>query len=101
MCWRPRSRIGRVGEGLLKSDELRQIVIVERVGLAEVAAGVELVVPDLARWRAFLEEEDHSLDARPLEGSAGAVEHGVEVAAFQQQLARLTEALSVFERKVF
>ena len=80
--------LGRVGEGLLQLHELGEVVVVERVGLAEVAAGVELVEPDLARGRAFLEEEHHGLHARALERAAGAVEHGVQVAAFQQQLAQ-------------
>ena len=80
--------LGRVGEGLLQLHELGEVVVVERVGLAEVAAGVELVEPDLARRRAFLEEEHHGLHARALERAAGAVEHGVQVAAFQQQLAQ-------------
>jgi hypothetical protein len=80
--------LGRVGKGLLQFDELGQVVVVERVGLAQVAAGVELVVPDLARGRALLEEQHHGLHARALEGAAGAVEHGVQVAAFQQQLAQ-------------
>ena len=79
-------RLVRVGELLLQLDELGQVVVVERVGLAEVAAGVELVEPDLAGRRAFLEEQHHGLHARPLERAAGAVEHGVQVAAFQQQL---------------
>ena len=35
--------LGRVGEGLLQFHELGEVVVVERVGLAEVAAGVELV----------------------------------------------------------
>ena len=33
---------GRVGLGLLKLDELAEVGVVERVGLAHVAAGVEL-----------------------------------------------------------
>ena len=80
--------LGRVGEGLLQLHELGEVGVVERVGLAEVAAGVELVEPDFARRRAFLEEEHHGLHARALERAAGAVEHGVEVAAFQQELAQ-------------
>ena len=78
----------RVGEGLLQRHELGQVVIVERVGLAHVAAGVELVEPDLAGRRALLEEQHHRLHARALERAAGAVEHRVQVAAFQQQLAQ-------------
>ena len=81
-------RLGRVGKGLLQLHELGQVVIIQRVGLAQVAARVELVEPDFAGRRAFLEEEHHGLHARALEGAAGAVEHGVEVAAFQQKLAQ-------------
>jgi hypothetical protein len=80
--------LGRLGKGLLQLDELGEVVIVERVGLAHVAAGIELVVPNLARGRALLEEEHHGLHARALEGAAGAVEHGMKVAAFQQELAQ-------------
>ena len=80
--------LGRVGKGLLKLDKLGEVGVVERVDLAQVAARVELVEPDLARGRAFLEEEHHGLHARALERAAGAVEHGVKVAVFQQQLAQ-------------
>jgi hypothetical protein len=83
-----RPALRRVGKGLLQLHELGQVVVVQRVGLAHVAAGVELVEPDLARGRALLEEQHHGLDARALEGAAGAVQHGVQVAAFQQQLAQ-------------
>ena len=40
--------VGGVGEGLLQFDELGEVGIVEWVGLTEVAAGVELVVPDFS-----------------------------------------------------
>ena len=80
--------LGRVSEGLLQCDELGKIVVIERIGLTEVTAGVELVEPDLAGWRTLLEEEHHGLHTRPLERAAGTVEHGVQVAAFQQQLAQ-------------
>ena len=79
---------GRVGFGLLQRDELGEVGVVERVGLAHVAAGVELVEPDFARLRAFLKEEHHGLHARADERAAGAVEHGVEVAFFEELLAQ-------------
>ena len=79
---------GRVGFGLLQGDELGEVGVVERVGLAHVAAGVELVEPDLARLRAFLKEEHDGLHARADERAAGAVEHGVEVAFFEEFLAQ-------------
>ena len=41
---------GGVGEGFLELDEFGEVVVVERIGFAEVAAGIELVVPDFARW---------------------------------------------------
>ena len=78
--------LGESAKVFLQLDELGEVGVVERVGLAHVAAGVELVVPDLARRCAFLEEQHHGLHARALERAAGAVEHGVQVAAFQQQL---------------
>src|SRR2546428_9027384 len=73
----------RVIEGLLQRHELGEVGIVERISLAEVAPGVELVEPDLARRRAFLEKQYHGLHARALEGAAGAVEHGMQVTALQ------------------
>ena len=79
---------GRVGFGLLQLDELREVGVVEWVGLAHVTAGVELVEPDLARLRAFLKEEHYGLHARADERAAGAVEHGVEVTFFEELLAQ-------------
>ena len=78
----------RVGFAFLEFDELGEVGVVERVGLAHVAAGVELVEPDLARLRAFLKEEHDGLHARADERAAGAVEHGVEVAFFEELLAQ-------------
>ncbi len=40
--------LGESGEGLLQFDKLFEIIVIERVGLAQGATGVELVVPDLA-----------------------------------------------------
>ena len=65
-----------------------EVGVVERVGLPHVAAGVELVEPDLARLRAFLKEEHHGLHTGADERAAGAVEHGVEVAFFEEFLAQ-------------
>ena len=67
----------RVSEGLLQIYELGEIVVVKRVGLAEFASGVELVVPHLAGGGALLEEQHHGLDARALESAARTVEYGV------------------------
>ena len=77
----------RVGFCLLQLNKFSQVIIIEWVGFAHVAAGVKLIVPDFARRRTLLEEQHHGLDARALKRAAGAVEHGVEVAAFQQVLA--------------
>ena len=70
--------------------------------MAEIAAGVELVEPDFPGGRAFLEEEHHGLHTRALERAAGAVEHGVKVAAFQQELAQAHGGVvGVREKRVF
>ena len=67
---------GRVGKGLLQLHELPQVGIIERVGFAEVATRIKLVVPSLASRRPFLKEEHDGLYTCTLEGTAGAVEHG-------------------------
>jgi len=72
----------------LELDELGEVGFVERVGLPHAAAGVELVVPDFAGFKTFLEEEDDRFDACALEGAAGAVEDGVEVAGFEEKFAK-------------
>ena len=69
--------------GFLQFDKLGQVGIIKRVGLAQVAARVKLIEPDLARGRSFLEKQHHGLDPRALKRAAGAVEYGVQVAAFQ------------------
>src|SRR5665648_201005 len=93
--------LGRVGLGLLQLDELSEILIVQRVRLAEVPPRIELVVPDPPRRRALLEEEHHGLHAGALEGAAGAIEHGVQVAAFQHELPQAHRGIVAVERKVF
>ena len=35
-----------IGKGLLQFDKFGEVGVVERIGLAQVTAGVELVVPD-------------------------------------------------------
>lgn len=77
---------GGISKGCLQLHELRQIAVVEGVGLAQVAAGIELVEPHLAGGRALLEEQHHRFHPRPLEGAAGAVEHRVQVAVGEQLL---------------
>src|SRR4029077_21248573 len=52
-------------------------------------AGIELVIPDLARGCALVEEKHHRLHARALKRAAGTVEHSMQIAAFQQQLAQV------------
>ena len=78
----------RVGLSLLQFDELGEVGVVEWVGLPHVAARVKLVEPDLPRLPPLLEEEHHRLHPRANKRAAGAVEHGVEVALFQQLLAQ-------------
>jgi len=72
----------------LQFHEFGEVVVVERVSLAEIAARVELIEPDLARGSAFLEEKHYGLHARPLERTAGTVEDSMQIAAFQQELAQ-------------
>ena len=72
--------LGGISKGLLQLHELRQVAVVERVGLAQVAAGIELVKPHLAGGRALLKEQHHRFHPGPLEGAAGAIEHAVQVA---------------------
>lgn len=57
----------------------------QRVRLAKIPAGIELVEPDLARGGALLKEQHHGFHARAQEGAAGAVKDGVQIAAFQEQ----------------
>ena len=38
-----------IGAAALQLDELRQITVVQRVGLAQAAARIELVIPDVPR----------------------------------------------------
>ncbi len=80
--------LGAVGPGLAERDELGQIGVVERVGFAHAPARIELVVPDLPRRRALLEEEDDRLDAGALERAARAVQDGMQIAALQQLAAQ-------------
>jgi hypothetical protein len=51
-----RPRIVAIHKLRLQGDEFFQVVVVERIGLTEIAAGVEFVEPDFPRWRALLEE---------------------------------------------
>src|SRR5206468_12076324 len=67
-------------------DELLQVVIIKRIGLAEVATGVELVEPDFARRRALLKEQHHGLDARALKRAAWHIQYCVQIAVLQKLL---------------
>src|SRR5579872_478934 len=89
----------RVGKSFLQLHELGKVVVVERVGLAEVAARVELVEPDFARACAFLEEQHDSLHACALEGAARKIEDTMQVAAFQQQLAQTHRGIVAVREK--
>ena len=79
---------GESAKRLLQLHELGEIVVVERVGLAEVAAGVELVVPDLRVGAPFSKNSTTVFTPAPWNVPPGQIEHGVQVAAFQQQLAQ-------------
>jgi hypothetical protein len=81
-------RFGRIGEGFPELNEFFQVVVVEGIGFAEIAARVELVVPDFAGGCAFIEEENDGFDSGALEDAAGIVENRVEIAAFEKQLAQ-------------
>ena len=70
----------------MQRDELGEVGVVERVGLAHVAAGVELVEPHTSCAFSFFKKQNNRLHARTDEGAAGAVEHGVEVAFFEEFL---------------
>ena len=85
----------------LQRDEILQVVVVERIGLAEIAAGIELVEPDLPRRRALLEEQHHGLHARALERAAGQSSTVCRLQLSSSSLRSATEALSVFDRNVF
>src|SRR4051812_10532022 len=63
---------GRVGGSFLQLHELGEVVIVQRIGFAEVASGVELIVPDSASRGPFFEEKNDRLHAGTLEGAARA-----------------------------
>ena len=78
----------RVGEVLLPVNKVSEVGIIQRIRLPHVAAGIELVEPDLPGGCAFFKKQDDRFHAGTDEGAAGAVEHGVEIAAFQEQLAQ-------------
>ena len=50
-------------------DEVRKVGVVEWVCFAHVAADVELVVPDLFGWSAFVEEQHNGAHTGTLECS--------------------------------
>lgn len=78
----------RVGKGLLKFDELFEVVVVEWIGLAHFAAGIKLVVPCLAGLCALLKEQHHGFYTSALKGATGTVKNGMEVAAFQKKFSQ-------------
>ena len=75
----------RIRKRLLPVNKVSKVGIVERVGFPHVPAGIELVEPNLPGRRAFFEKQNHGFHARALEGTAGAIEHGVEIAALEQE----------------
>src|SRR5206468_11588827 len=86
-------RLRRIHECLLQLHKLGQIIVIEGIGFAEVTAGIELVIPDLPRGSALVEEEHHSLHTCTLKRAAGTVEHSMQVAAFQQKLAQVYRSI--------
>jgi hypothetical protein len=69
-------------------DEVGEVGIVERICFAEITAGIELVVPDLAGTRPLLEEQADGLDTCALESAAWTIKDGVKVAFFEELLAK-------------
>ena len=63
-------------------------VEVERIGLAQAAAGVEVVVPDVAGGCTLFKKQHHGFDTGTEEGATGAVEDGMQLTASQQFLAQ-------------
>lgn len=72
--------------GFLQAEEFCQVIFVERIGLAEIPAWVELVVPDVFCLFSFVEEQYDSMHSGSGEDSAREVEDGVEVGVFKQHL---------------
>src|ERR1700686_4583079 len=81
-------RLGRICECFLQLHELGKIIIVERVGFSKIAAGIKLVIPDLPRGRAFVEEQNYRLHARALKRPAGAVKDRMQGATLQKLFAQ-------------
>ena len=74
--------------GFLQFHKLRQVIFIEWIGLAQIAIQIELVVPDLPGWGTLLKEQHHGFHARTGKDAAGQIQHGMQVAAFQQQFAQ-------------
>ncbi|WVM92144.1 hypothetical protein ULG90_20930 [Halopseudomonas pachastrellae] len=85
----------------MQLHKLLQVVVVKRIGFAQTAAGVELVVPHFLSGLSFCKEEHHGFDAGAQEGFGGAVEHGVQVVVLQQLFAQGDGGVVVLLKKVF
>ena len=77
-------RVVRVFLALLQFDKVCEIGIVKWVGFAHVAADVELVVPDLLGWCAFVKEQHDGTHTSTLERSSWEIQDGVQVAGFKK-----------------
>ena len=55
----------------MQRDEIAQIGVVERVGLAHVATGFELVIPSLSRRCAVVKKQHDGRDASALKVPPG------------------------------
>ncbi|CAK8711027.1 hypothetical protein GMJAKD_00215 [Candidatus Electrothrix aarhusensis] len=68
----------------LQRDKLLQIPIIERIGLTHIPSRIKLIIPDLPGGLPFFKKEHHSLHPSPKKGAAGAVQHRMEIAGFEQ-----------------
>lgn len=73
-----------VRKASLQGNKVFQVFIIERIGLAHIPPRIKLIIPDLLRGCPFCKKEHHSLHPGPEKGAAGTIQHGMEIAGFQQ-----------------
>ena len=73
---------------VLKPHELLEVRIGQRRGLAQAAARIELIEPDIPCRCALFKEQHHSLYTRALKGTLRAIQNRMQVAGCQQLLAK-------------
>jgi hypothetical protein len=71
---------------LLESNKLSKIIVIEGIRFAEITARIKLVVPNLLGGFSFFKEEDDGFNSGPLERASWAIQDGVKLAAFEQEL---------------